>query len=184
MAKIDYTARVPIPRPEHMNGGLNYPTVQYMTAKFGRPRAVMYDDCMPPTNSSLKKLIVYGYDVGPFNVSGLRKAAESLKRIFSEVKEDKPDLYEQLGTAGMLCCRNIRGTKGYNPSNHSWGSSIDLKIKGILDQRADAKCQRGLLELYKYFHEEGWWWGAEYRGPYEDSMHWDVAMQTLNKWYP
>jgi len=34
----------------------------------------------------------------------------------------------------MLCCRYIRNSKT-NISNHSWGTAVDLKLKGVLDVR-------------------------------------------------
>jgi len=182
MAK-KYTNRVAIPKPEQMNGGLNYPTVDFMVDLLGKPRTKMTADCAAVTNKELSALMVTNYDVGPFKVSGLRKAAESLERIFRKVFEEELELYRVLGTAGMLCVRNKRGASGFNPSNHSWGAAIDLTISGQLDERADAKCQEGLMILYKYFHAEGWFWGAEYRGPFEDSMHFEVARETLQRWY-
>jgi hypothetical protein len=181
MAK-DYSVEVRIPSPENMNSCLSYPTAAFMLAKFGKPRTQMGSDCLPPTNRNLIKHLVYNYNVGPFKVSGLRLVCESLKRIFDKVRVEEPELYKQVSTAGMLCCRLIRGSDTV-PSNHSWGAAIDLKINGKLDQRGDGMCQEGLLRLYKYFHEEGFFWGAEYRGAFEDAMHWEWAKETIEKHY-
>lgn len=182
MAKIDYSKEVRLPDADSMNGGLSYPSAAFMIDLFhGPPRQRLTDDCAAPTNKHILRHLVYGYDVGPFNVSGLKPACESLKRIFTEVQKDKPDLYAQITTAGMLCCRAIRGTKN-TPSNHSFGAAIDFKINKRLDDRGDGRCQRGLLEMYPYLHNSGFFWGAEYRGPYEDAMHFECSRELLLQW--
>ena len=40
--------------------------------------------------------------------------------------------------------------------------------------------QFGLLLLAELFNEEGWFWGAAYNR--EDSMHFEVGVETLRKW--
>lgn len=179
---IDYSVREPVPNPDAMNTGLNSPGSVFMVELFGQPRKHLTDDCAAITNPELKKKIVFGVDVGPFNASGLAMAVESLQRIFEKVKHDNPELYSQVSTAGMLCCRRIRQTHA-TPSNHAFGSAIDIKINGRLDGVGDGLCQIGLHALYGYFHNEGWYWGAEYKGPREDAMHFEVARQTLEKWF-
>ena len=179
---IDYSVEVKLPPASAINGGMTYPKPNQMISLLGSPRTSYGDDCLPVTNLKLKKLMVQSYDVGPFNVSGLKLVAEALKRVFDKLKVEKPELYAQIGTAGMLCCRRIRGSAS-TPSNHSWGAAIDFKINGKLDQRGDGYCQKGLLELYPYMHNEGFYWGAEYKGPYEDSMHFEWAWETLLKNY-
>jgi hypothetical protein len=66
-------------------------------------------------------------DVGPFRVTGLRPAVESLAAIFLKVRRLRP----RLRTAGMMCCRNVRGSSR-SISNHAWGTAIDMKIDGEL----------------------------------------------------
>jgi len=89
---------------------------------------------------------------------------KSLTDILDSVKNEIPDLYAILGTAGMLCARKVKikrkdGTLhlGDNPSNHSWGLAIDIKLSGVLDKQSDDKCFRGLLILSKYFNAGGWY---------------------------
>lgn len=178
--------RVPLPAPNAMNGGLTYPTVLFMTNLLGRPRLKMTQDCASVTNVKLKAKMSYGFEVaGHIDVSGLTLACQSLRRIFNKVRDDDLMLYRSITSAGMLCVRNIRGVPAgsYRPSNHSWGAAIDLKIGGVLDQRGDGHCLRGLLMLYPYFHNEGWFWGAEYKGKWEDSMHMECSTELLRKWY-
>lgn len=76
----------------------------------------------------------------------------------------------------MLCCRLVRGSR-QTASNHSWGVAIDLKIDGELDRPGDGFVQSGLLRAYRFFHEEGWYWGAGFRR--EDAMHFELAEATF-----
>jgi len=78
----------------------------------------------------------------------------------------------------MLCCRYVRGSKKVI-SNHSWGTAIDLTIAGRLDPPGDGFTQVGLLKLYRFFREAGWYWGAGFRR--EDSMHFELAEATFLK---
>ena len=126
-------------------------------------------------------------DVGPFRVTGHRLALESLRRVFHLVKGAKPQLFAQVGSAGMLCSRAVRGPGSPDPkrwkfSNHAWGTAIDLTF-GYTDRVGDGMCQAGLLELYPYFHGEGWYWGAEFGPSREDSMHFELAEETILSWF-
>jgi len=175
---MNYTERIPIPRPEDINTGHSYAKQSTMIALLGKPRPKLCEDCQPITgNEKLKDAIVTA-SVGPFRVTGHKVAIESLKRIFQNVKAEKPDLYKLLGTAGMLCARAVRGSKT-NWSNHSWGCAIDITIGGVLDNVDDGKCLRGLLERYRYFHAEGWFWGSEFSR--EDSMHFELSDETARR---
>ena len=135
--------------------------------------------CGKVTNSKLLKELVTE-DVGPFKVTGLKKATAAYKRIFAKVKREKPSLYRQLGTAGSLCQRLI-GSTSQSYSNHAWGSAIDIKINGQLDTWGDGRTMIGLKELAPYFHAEGFYWGAGYSK--EDSMHFEPSDQLMRKWY-
>src|SRR5690242_19867568 len=92
------------------NTGLHTPTPQWMELHLGwpRPEGSMGTICRPVTNPVLRAKLVTR-DVGPFSVTGHIKAVQSLERIFAKVKAEHPDLYPLIGTAGMLCCRFIRG---------------------------------------------------------------------------
>jgi hypothetical protein len=173
---VDYTALNPKPDRSTINSGLTATSPSYMKSVLGVPGALS-EDCSSVTNSNLKKLMVTD-DVGPFRATGLRPAVNTLKNIFARVEAENPDLYSQLGTAGMLCVRKVRG--GSDFSNHSWGSAIDIKINGKLDSRGDNKTQLGLTELYPYFEAENFYWGAAF--PTEDSMHFEVSRQLMDEW--
>lgn len=174
-----YQERVKAPHPASVNSGLTSPRQAFMVATFGMPRAELTHECKGIDNPDLKKRM-YTSNVGPFKVTGHVWATVSLKRIFARAKVSHPDLMEHLGTAGMLCVRLQRGSRTAI-SNHSWGTAIDLTIGGKLDRVGDGLCQRGLLALYRFFHEEGWYWGVEYGGAREDSMHFELAEETIRR---
>jgi hypothetical protein len=89
-------------------------------------------------------------------------------------------LLDSLSSAGMLCCRAVRGSTT-NWSNHSWGSAIDLKIDGQLDAMGDGYTQLGLLMCSKFFNAQGWYWGAGFSR--EDAMHFEASEELIRKWY-
>jgi hypothetical protein len=117
--------------------------------------------------------------VGPIRVTMLKPALDSLERIVAQLREQEPDIYAALGTAGALCVRLIRGSTRAI-SNHSWATAIDVKLQGQLDGFGDGGTQFGLLLLAELFNEEGWYWGATYSR--EDSMHFEVGVETLRRW--
>jgi hypothetical protein len=173
----DYSQLVDRPSPSSVNQGLTSPNASFMTSTLGTPGALT-TDCSSVTNPNLERLLVTE-DVGPFRVTGLKPAVDSIRNIFATVRQDNPTLYSQLGTAGMLCVRKIRGGSSF--SNHSWGTAIDIKINGQLDALGDGKTQIGLKELYPYFHREGFYWGGGY-STREDSMHFEASEELVNQW--
>lgn len=177
--KVDFAARVPIPKAGTINSGLTYCRPETALAIFGPPAVPLPTECGAPTSKKLKAVLITA-DVGPFRVTGIRPAVESLKRIFAKVKAEKPDLYAAIGTAGMLCVRCIRGYPG-TPSNHAFGAAIDLKMNGQLVPLNAPWAQQGTLLLYHYFHTEGWFWGASWERP--DSMHFEVSDEKLREWH-
>jgi hypothetical protein len=67
-------------------------------------------------------------------------------------------------------------------SNHSWGTAVDIKIKGALDPRGDGMTQLGLLALHPFFNAERFFWGAGFKGEFEDSMHFEASDQLVKDW--
>jgi hypothetical protein len=170
--------------PPGINPGVSKAKQQTMLQVFGKPGSLT-EDCSAVTNPKIKALLVTK-NVGPFAVTGIKPAVEALERIFAKVKKNEPTLHAQLGTAGMLCCRRIRTTPGKPPSkqfsNHSWGTAVDIKIKGSLDPRGDGKTQAGLLLLHPFFNEERFFWGAGFSGVTEDSMHFEASDELIKDW--
>src|SRR5215210_7749662 len=112
-----------IPIPAGINSGLNAARQITMKTLLGVPRGSFSRECLPVTNPLLRSL-VRTENVGPFRVTGLAPMIEVLKAVFAEVRVEEPDVFEGLGTAGLLCARLVRGS-AVSISNHSWGTAID-----------------------------------------------------------
>lgn len=160
------------------NKGVTQPGNRVMLELLGQPRDSYSSDCQPVTQPRLKSLLETR-QMGPVKVTMIRPALDSIQRILTKLQGTEPEIYNALGTAGAICARLIRGSSS-SVSNHSWGTAIDLKLEGKLDGFADGGTQFGLLLLAELFNEEGWFWGATYSR--EDSMHFEVGVETLRKW--
>jgi len=136
-------------------------------------------DCSPATGA-IRKRVVTRVDVGPFKVSGPDIAVESLKAALAEAEEQIPNVIAALKSDGMLCVRHKRN----NPnsfSNHSWGTAIDLFFGADVVPQGVHKTHRGLLQLAPFFNKHGWYWGAGFSGKSVDSMHFELAEETISK---
>jgi len=181
----NYLELIPKPHPSTVNVGLSSPKVSTLRNLLGEPRANYTGDCQPITGPFKNRIVTQS--VGPFSCEGYDVAVEALKEILAAVKREVPDLYAILGQNGMACARRVKirqpdGTirLGRNPSNHSWGLAIDIKLSGVTDRQGDDKCFRRLLILSRYFNAAGWYWGVTF--PTEDGMHFEVAESTLKRW--
>ena len=162
--------------PHDVNRNLQSATNGMMKVLLGSPSLHPGVNCGPVTNKKLAARMKTA-NVGPFNVTGFDLAVASLKDVLAEVLHTYPDM--KLTTAGMLCCRLVRGSNT-TTSNHSWGTAIDLKIDGVLDERGDQKVLHGTHLIAPIFNKHLWWWGAGY--PTEDGMHFEVSIQLIQKW--
>lgn len=170
--------KIPIPPKEVMNIGLSAAKESTMLSKFGKP-GELTRDCSG-VSENFKKRIKNSFDVGPFRVNGLDYAVESLQQIFAQVKNEFPEVYNQVKKDGLLCVRHRRMNK-QKYSNHSWGTAIDLYFgKEVIDQGINLT-HRGNFLLYPFFNKYGWYWGAEFSGDYVDSMHFELAEETILK---
>jgi hypothetical protein len=149
-----------------------------MIKHLGQPRENYASDCKPVTNPVLKRHMTTG-SVGRFRVTGLSPAVQSLNTALAQVQREQPAVYEALGTAGMLCCRLIRGS-ATGISNHSWGTAIDFTLNGVLDKRSDNKVQVGLTLIASIMNQHGWYWGAAFRT--EDAMHFEASQSLVMQW--
>jgi hypothetical protein len=166
-----------IPIPSNINTGLNAARQLTMKSLLGSPRGSFTRDCQPVTNPTLRRLIVTD-DVGPFRITGLAPAIESLKQVMTQIHDQQREVFGGLGTAGMLCARLVRGSAS-SISNHSWGTAIDLTLNGILDARGNRQTQRGLALIAPIFNQNGWYWGAGF--PVEDAMHFELSDQKIRE---
>ncbi len=166
--------------PRAINTGLDSVPNHIIVSLLGSPSGRYSCKCGSPTNANFKARVVK-QDIGPFKVSGFDLAVESLKFIMADIQTEQPEVAGSLGTAGMLCCRFIRGSNAVL-SNHSWGTAIDLSINGEVDGLGDNQVQRGLVLIAPIFQRHGWFWGAGFRRR-EDSMHFEVSQQKLLEWH-
>lgn len=162
--------------PHDVNRNLQAATSGFMKVLLGVPSTKLAPDCGPLTNKKLAARMLTD-NVGPFRVTGFDLAVRSLKEVMKEIAATYPDL--KLSSAGMLCCRLVRGSKT-SISNHAWGTAVDLKIDGILDARGDSKVQHGLSLIAPIFNKHGWYWGAHFST--EDGMHFEISLTQLKKW--
>ncbi len=174
------TACVPRPARATINLGLTAVSNAFMLQTLGQPRASYSSDCQPMTNAALRRHVVTE-SVGRFKATGLRPAVSSLQTALSQVQREQPALYAILGTAGMLCCRYVRGSQTAI-SNHSWGTAIDFTLNGVLDRRGDDQVQVGLTLMAPIMNQHGWYWGAAFRT--EDAMHFEASQSLIAQWAP
>lgn len=172
------TRLVPAPVRSAINGGLRPVNNDFMLGTLGEPRSDYSADCQPMTNEVLRRNLVTA-SVGPFRVTGLAPAVASLQAVLADVATEQPEVHAALGTAGMLCCRWVRGSDS-SISNHSWGTAVDLKINGVLDRRGDGRVQVGLTLIAPIFNRHGWYWGATF--PTEDGMHFEGSRDLVRTW--
>lgn len=172
------TRTVPRPPRESLNPGLRTVSNAFMLARLGRPRESFDQTCRPPTLPRLRRNTVRD-DVGPFTVVGLVPAVLSLKAVLIDIQREQPAVYRVLGTAGMLCCRLVRGSASAI-SNHSWGTAIDLTLAGELDVYGNERVQHGLSLIAPIFNRHGWIWGAAFRT--EDGMHFEACQALIEAW--
>jgi hypothetical protein len=175
-APVDFGKMVAI--PSGINAGLTSADQATMLALLGKP-GDLTADCSPITNAALKKLMVT-QDVGPFKVTGLKPAVDALTRVFAAITTQKPALYKVLTTAGMTCCRAVRGSTT-NYSNHSWGTAIDMGISGVLTPLGSTTVQEGIAEAAPFFQAEQFFWGAGYSSR-KDGMHFEASHELITAW--
>ena len=170
---------VPIPPSSQINTGMTPCPTHWLTGKFGMPRLTLNQECQPVSgqfwNDRMKTKQVHPN----FKVTGHRLVVDLLESALHDLKTRNPPLHAVLGTAGMLCCRYVRGSTK-TISNHGLGMAIDFKIDGHLDQRGDGKCFVGSLELYAHLKKYGFYWGAEFS--VDDAMHSECCGEVTMGW--
>jgi len=187
---MDFLELIPVPPRSTFNLGLSSPKNADMLALFGHPvvgaKYRVDGKCTPADNPAFVARLATE-SIGPFRATGIKPALASLREILTRVRNEVPELYALLGTAGMHCARFTKIRKpgggiriGPNVSNHTWGTAIDIKLDGELDAQGNNRTQRGLLILSSYFNAAGWYWGAAF--PTEDAMHFEASKSLLARW--
>ena len=168
--------RVQITPSNTFNANLSSCPESTMLQLFGTP-GELTKDCSA-ASGPFKKRLKGPFDAGPFRVTGLDSAVASLAEVFKDVQNDDPALFAEVRTAGMLCVRAKRS----NPnqfSNHSWGTAIDIFFGDAVVPMGDEETHRGNLLLAPFFNKHGWYWGAGFSGGSVDSMHFELAKETV-----
>jgi hypothetical protein len=168
--------RVDIPPTNTFNQNLTSASEATMLGIFGVPGAKT-QDCSPVTGA-FKRRIASLVNVGPFKVSGLDIAVQLLKAVFDEAEQQIPNVVAAVKSDGMLCVRHKR-LNSNSFSNHSWGTAIDLFFGAAAVPQGMHKTARGCLQLAPFFNKHGFYWGAGFSGGSVDSMHFELAEQTI-----
>jgi D-alanyl-D-alanine carboxypeptidase len=174
----EFSTLVALPARATINVGVSPCPTSLLVATFGSPRAELTDECQATTSAFWRDRFVTE-SVGPFRVRGHRKAIEVFRDAFASLRTASPDLYNRIGSMGMLCVRHVRGRPGVL-SNHGLGMALDITIDGQLDVRGDDMVQRGLIAVHETFTRFGIYWGAGFRT--EDAMHFEVGADLIAKW--
>lgn len=154
--------------------------VSTMLKVFGQPEGKLTTVCGGKDRVSAKlRPMIVTKDVGPFKLTGYDKFLAVLADVFYEFKQKHPEQYKDLSTAGCLCVRLVRGSN-HQPSNHCWGTAIDLGFNKVVDNRGDGLCYAGLLDLYAIAKRYGLYWGAGFGR--EDAMHFEASDELIRKW--
>jgi peptidoglycan hydrolase-like protein with peptidoglycan-binding domain len=175
---VSLSELVPLPAAASLNVGVRPAQPDVLREIFGAPRESYTTHCQPVTNARLRKR-VRTVPMGNFSATGLDVALLSLQRVMTEIEQLEPRVYEALGSAGMMCCRWVRGSRSA-VSNHSWGTAIDLTLDGTLDARGNDKVQYGLTLIAPIFNRHGWYWGAGFHT--EDAMHFEAGHELVLSW--
>lgn len=171
---------VNVPRSETINTQYSPASVRTMVSTFGRPKGELTQECqgVDAVAPRIRQHIVT-MDVGRFKLTGFRPFLFVLDKVFDEFAKKHPEAYADMSHAGVLCVRLVRGSVA-QPSNHSWGTAIDLGFGGAVDRRGDGKTYQGLLDFYALAKKHGLYWGAGFR--IEDAMHFEASDELIRKW--
>jgi hypothetical protein len=162
-----------------INTGLSPARPYTMLALLGKP-GNLTRDCSAITNRILHAHIVT-HHFNHFSVTGWKPAIDCLVGAMTDCYHEQPELHSVIRTAGMLCCRAVRGSTS-TLSIHSWGCAADMQIENQLDPLGATVVQRGILMLYPYMHRHGFFWGAGYKGR-KDPQHFEIADETVRRLY-
>lgn len=173
--------------PQGINKGLSSAKNSTMIQILGLPRDVIDEKCRQPNKEPIKSMTITA-DVGPFKVTGLKPAVDSLTSVMEEISKNVPHVYKIMGSSGMSCVRLIKNSQ--KVSNHAWGCALDINLAGALDGigvgggtgKLDGKTLAGLCDIAPFFQKAGWYWGVGFK-TFEDGMHFEVADETVRDWH-
>lgn len=182
-----YLTMVEIADSLPMNTGLSACKQETMISVLGSPLMPLTKIDQPgrasPLVTKLKQTAAVSRHVV---VTGIRPAIASLRtalgNAFAAEKKKGHDLESVLGTDGMLVVRLRNPTSGAPStliSNHSWGTAIDFKMVGHTSPgNTGHQIPRFIAALLPFMNQEGWFSGIAFH----DTMHFEVANETIIKW--
>lgn len=176
---MDWRNRIEI--PTGINTLWGPARVSTMVRLLGAPEGKLTTRCGGRERVSARirdKIITHS--VGPFKLTGFEPFIETWRAVMREYRTYFPEEYNDLTTAGCLCVRLVRGSKS-SPSNHSWGTAVDVGYGGVIDRRGDGMCYKGLLNLYSVAKRYKLYWGAGFNT--EDAMHFEASEDLIREWY-
>jgi D-alanyl-D-alanine carboxypeptidase-like protein len=166
-----------------INVGLTPAQEATMVSILGSPTIPLTTSCQNSKASTKVKDLMETRAISPiFKLTGIRPALDSVQTVLKKVFAANPDLEGVLGTEGMLCVRRRKPTSGAvskKLSNHSWGTAVDFNIVGF-DAPGNTKqnVPRFISIMIPFFNAAGWLSGIAFN----DSMHFEVADETIKKW--
>lgn len=168
------------PRAADINKRLFPAKQKHLMAFLDQPRVSWSLDCQPVTNKLLRKHL-QTRTVGLATkqaVTLLKPALDSLEEVLLELKSRDPELWACLGCESSLAVRLSHRTG--EPSVHAWGCAVNLTVNGRRSRTGTGLTFRALKEAYRFFYQEGWYWGAGFN-PSEPG-HFEASDQLLKKW--
>src|ERR1051326_627884 len=178
-----FMAPVPIKDILPINVGLSPAQEATMVSILGSPTIPLTTSCQNSKASTKVKELMETRAISPvFRLTGIRPALDSVQRVLRKAFAGNPDLEKVLSTEGMLCVRRRKPTSGgvsKRLSNHSWGTAVDFKIVGFsAPGNTKQNVPKFIAILIPFFNEEGWLSGIAFH----DSIHFEVADETIKKW--
>ena len=178
-----FMAPVPIKDILPINVGLTPAQEATMVSILGSPTIPLTTKCQNSKASlKVKDLMEKRKISAVFDLTGIRPALDSVQAVLKKVFAANPGLEAVLDTEGMLCVRRRKPTSGAvskKLSNHSWGTAVDFKIAGFeAPGNTKQNVPKFIAIMIPFFNAEGWLSGIAFN----DSMHFEVADETIKKW--
>jgi hypothetical protein len=168
----------------NLNAGLRSAHSSTMIAALGAPQEPLdQHHCRSDqASAAVLRLLETRQITEHFKLTGIKPALDSIQTVFAKVAAAHPELITALDTEGMLCVRHKKPTNGSfsdDPSNHSWGTAVDFKLRGEQAPGATGTTVPSWLAmLVPFFNEAGWFSGISFA----DAMHFEVADGTIRNW--
>jgi len=178
------TDPVPISSIANLNAGLRSAHSSTMIAVLGAPQEPLDQHTCKNGQASpaVTRLLETRQINQNFRLTGIRPALDSVQKIIAKVRQANSALVSALDTEGMICVRHKKPTNGAfsdDPSNHSWGTAVDFKLRGGEAPGATGTTvPQWVALLVPFFNAEGWYSGISFA----DAMHFEVADGTIRDW--